>query len=522
MARSAKDLRDFICVSRLTIRDSDEELSDNELGLPDSFSSLSLDDRPDTASRYNSKSDSFLPNGNGFQPRPPSKTRPRSTGAKPKKKITKQDNHYPSLVTSPMLQKLDFPHVKVPLPPVGSRGNSKPSSSNTSSSDGSPKGAMAGYSPTTKQGNVDHILQYLDENIVAQWLLRANQMVNEISMWCNSSDNYIHFANFWLKDFPENQRTQIFNLEVSILYDEMSVAFSDGIKTGEVKDSDLNHILMAVFREYPEKLCSSKGPYLFLNILDTLSSEKKDDYKKLLSDIKISTRNKEYAQMMLATRAFALMNVWYAVINFYRTIQSGSSMVGDDVAEGEQSTKKDVANITSERGFKAVQYGYMEFLYYLMKCKKLSPLDKDCHDRTLIFTAVMHNQSVVLKFLLTKVQPRIDVNAASDTGNTPLHAAANQGYVNIVELLIQRGRANVNATNPQCEGATPLHLAVMHGHKEVCDALIKGNADVHAKMGDLTPLEMATDMGHDQILALLMLSLPQEGAVQDSDITDTA
>lgn len=61
------------------------------------------------------------------------------------------------------------------------------------------------------------------------------------------------------------------------------------------------------------------------------------------------------------------------------------------------------------------------------------------------------------------MKPPIDVNCPADTGNTPLHAAANNGNVNLVAILLQNPRIDINSKNPQCEDATPLHLAIMLG-----------------------------------------------------------
>lgn len=57
----------------------------------------------------------------------------------------------------------------------------------------------------------------------------------------------------------------------------------------------------------------------------------------------------------------------------------------------------------------------------------------------------------------------LDINQASDTGNTALHAAANAGNVDVVKVLCRSPDISVNCLNPQCENSTPLHLAVMHG-----------------------------------------------------------
>ena len=55
------------------------------------------------------------------------------------------------------------------------------------------------------------------------------------------------------------------------------------------------------------------------------------------------------------------------------------------------------------------------------------------------------------------------MNEATGTGNTPLHAAANSGNAEVVEILLGVKDIKVDPKNRQCDGATPLHLAIMHG-----------------------------------------------------------
>lgn len=62
-----------------------------------------------------------------------------------------------------------------------------------------------------------------------------------------------------------------------------------------------------------------------------------------------------------------------------------------------------------------------------------------------------------------QVRPKLDVNEASRTGNTALHAVANNANVEICALLLAEADIDVNAANDQCDDATALHLAVMHG-----------------------------------------------------------
>ena len=67
---------------------------------------------------------------------------------------------------------------------------------------------------------------------------------------------------------------------------------------------------------------------MFLDYLDVLSSTHRHDaYKRLLSNVKCSTRISEHAQNILACRAFALLSLWSAVVNFYRTIHPEKARV---------------------------------------------------------------------------------------------------------------------------------------------------------------------------------------------------
>ena len=77
--------------------------------------------------------------------------------------------------------------------------------------------------------------------------------------------------------------------------------------------------------------------------------------------------------------------------------------------------------------------------------------------------------AIVVKHILRdymgyfQVKPVIDINHPSDTGNTALHAAANNGNVKLVAELLKSPDIDVNCCNPQCDNAAPIHLAVMHG-----------------------------------------------------------
>lgn len=501
MTRSVKDLRELICVSRLSIRDSDD---DDDYDLLRPLSSLSI---------YG-ESSAGLVNGNGdfAVPRPPSSARGPSrlrSGERPQSAQSKSLSEYSS-----------FNFRTTPLPPVG--GGSRPSSSSGSSSGSDRPGS--GEAPSN---NFDDILQYLAEVAITEWLQRTTQMLNELTVWCQDLDHFVDFAQFWLTEFPDSQRLGIYKLEIGIIADELIAALGDAYKEGKIRPSDISRVVSAVLKEYPTKLCSVQGPHVFLDVLDTITSHQKtQEYKRLLTDTKASTRNGTCAQSLLALRAFTLVSVWTSVVNFYKTVSQ--EVVG---AEGGVTSphKKPLGSedqVAQQRLFLAVRKGHVSVIYYFLRNAIVKPDVRDDKGRTLTFAAVLANQSSVLHYLITKHKDVLPVNQPGESGNTPLHTAANWNYVDCIQVLLTKGNADVNITNPQCDNATPLHVAVMQGHLEASKMLVSAGASVTASMNGITPLQLATDMGHVEISKLLQrksgIADFSEEAMDTTDNVDNA
>ncbi|XP_015374320.1 PREDICTED: integrin-linked protein kinase-like [Diuraphis noxia] len=90
-----------------------------------------------------------------------------------------------------------------------------------------------------------------------------------------------------------------------------------------------------------------------------------------------------------------------------------------------------------------------------------------------------------------------DMNHGDDHGFSPLHWAAKEGHLKIVEMLVQRG-ARINSTNRGDD--TPLHLAAAHGHHEIVHLLLKNRADINfTNEHGNTPLHYACFWGYEAI-----------------------
>ena len=111
---------------------------------------------------------------------------------------------------------------------------------------------------------------------------------------------------------------------------------------------------------------------------------------------------------------------------------------------------------------------------------------------------------MVVKFLLEQSS---DPNALDEDKNTPLHFAARDGYLNVVQLLVESFKdpkdvkRYVNSINANQE--IPLHLAAKGGKYEVVKILIafSSNRRLENKEGK-TAKQLAIDAGHKEIKTL--------------------
>ena len=133
---------------------------------------------------------------------------------------------------------------------------------------------------------------------------------------------------------------------------------------------------------------------------------------------------------------------------------------------------------------------------------------------------------MVVKFLLEQSS---DPNALDEDKNTPLHFAARDGYLNVVQLLVESFKdpkdvkRYVNSINANQE--IPLHLAAKGGKYEVVKILIAFSSDrrLENKNGK-TAKQLALDAGCKdiQLLFAKFEDVEKEGAYVEisNDITD--
>ena len=63
---------------------------------------------------------------------------------------------------------------------------------------------------------------------------------------------------------------------------------------------------------------------------------------------------------------------------------------------------------------------------------------------------------------------------------TPLHYAAENGHLSVVEYLVNQ-KADINAASNGFKSGTPLHYAAKNGHLSIVEYLVDQKADINAK-----------------------------------------
>lgn len=137
----------------------------------------------------------------------------------------------------------------------------------------------------------------------------------------------------------------------------------------------------------------------------------------------------------------------------------------------------------------------------------------ECTDklgRTVLHTLAFAGNAEAVKVVLeATADKKAFVNRPQPTGLSALHRAAQQGHLELLNLLLANG-ADPNIKHK--DGKQPLHDAVFYGRQACAEALISARADIHGKGArGRTPLHLATDSvtpfgsQHEKMQVVVML-----------------
>ncbi|KPF70553.1 hypothetical protein IP84_02335 [beta proteobacterium AAP99] len=114
--------------------------------------------------------------------------------------------------------------------------------------------------------------------------------------------------------------------------------------------------------------------------------------------------------------------------------------------------------------------------------------------------------------------PKVQINATSNVGDTPLMIAALKGQAAMVDLLLKRGARAAGAADGKGLW-TPLHYAALGGHDAIAERLLAAAAPVNATAPNgATPIMLAARGGHDRLVRRLLRAGADIRARTDADL----
>ncbi|XP_022241901.1 transient receptor potential cation channel subfamily A member 1 homolog isoform X2 [Limulus polyphemus] len=127
----------------------------------------------------------------------------------------------------------------------------------------------------------------------------------------------------------------------------------------------------------------------------------------------------------------------------------------------------------------------------------------DKSDRTAVYWAAKENNLAALKILLKHPLGRRLVDRSDRYDNSPLHVAAQNGYLAIFKLLVEFGS---DISNKNEDEETPLHVAAKDGRTNIVRAIVAEDKTLvnDEDESSNTPLHISAIAGHDKVIKLLL------------------
>ncbi|KAK6810914.1 hypothetical protein RU639_013354 [Aspergillus parasiticus] len=148
---------------------------------------------------------------------------------------------------------------------------------------------------------------------------------------------------------------------------------------------------------------------------------------------------------------------------------------------------------------RAVKSGHMRAIQVLVEGRACVATQSDAGE-SLLHVALQDGRKEIIEEVF-RLQPPIGI--ADRNGNTELHVAATQGFVDVSRRLVGQMRSLVRTANHKQE--MPLHCAVIAGRRELVKLLLSEGALVEwPDKNGKTPLHLAVEAEYQEIVRLLL------------------
>lgn len=181
--------------------------------------------------------------------------------------------------------------------------------------------------------------------------------------------------------------------------------------------------------------------------------------------------------------------------------------IGADMFCGSWHTKKGFYNLNYHAKnndaylFEAAIYGYTRLVeFFAQKGADVNAVN--VIGAAPLYIAAQNNHTETAKYLISH---GANVNNPATTGLTPLYMAVQNKNHKLADMLIKNS-AYIEASHPE-SGATPLYLASHLGDLASAAILLMAGASKEVKVGGKTPMQIAAENGHMEVVKLLAVGL---------------
>lgn len=148
----------------------------------------------------------------------------------------------------------------------------------------------------------------------------------------------------------------------------------------------------------------------------------------------------------------------------------------------------------------ACQSGNIDLVTFLYQTNTFDVNARYWNKNTALHTACYNGHLDVVKFLLKR---KADLFTATSSGSFPIHLAAKNNKVSVVEYLIKEDKRLLEIRGPKMN--TPFMMAALNEAKGVCKYLMSKKANIYTRNDTgLTPMHLAAAQGNLRMLKMLL------------------
>ena len=208
--------------------------------------------------------------------------------------------------------------------------------------------------------------------------------------------------------------------------------------------------------------------------------------------------------------------VWYLMDCMRGKVHQRVAIINDGFLNASVHGRMDVLEILVDMGFdrlifddswmialeKTTSQNHINVVKLLVQKGQFVTANRNCNVAVII--ASMNNRLDILKVLLDTGRVNLNTQISKYRYRTALHFACRQGHLDLVKLLLETGQVEVDSVDG--DGKTPLMYACGGGHVEIAKLLIEtGNVDLNEiDYFGMTPLLHACKHGNVEIAELLI------------------